>query len=138
MNTQRLNKLASFLDELPREEFDFSEVVKKGDVDSKCDAVCCAMGWTPKLFPELVEWFHDTYTVRLNIRMRDRREEGGYITIASKLFDITRSEADILFTPTLKRPWTGGTSLGRDVAPTVVALSIRRFIEWKKAGGVLS
>ena len=137
MNTRRLNKLASFLDDLPRKKFYFGEVVRDGDVSAVCGTVCCAMGWAPKVFPRLVEWFRSPYGGRLSIRMLGQDKEGSYVVIASILFDITCEEAARLFSPGEIRPWVLGTGLGRHTAPALVAKSIRRFIEWKRAGGEL-
>lgn len=63
----RFEKLASFLDTLPRENFNFSLVLdtstcpapasdtKNTRPSLECGSVGCAIGWTPTVFPRLVE-----------------------------------------------------------------------------------
>ena len=53
---KRLEKLIGFLKVLDRKKFDFGNVVRIWDDKHKCGTVCCAMGWTPAIFPGLVKW----------------------------------------------------------------------------------
>lgn len=130
-NYKRLNKLADFLDTLPNKKFDFDWVVGDYDRELQCGSVCCAMGWTPRVFPKLVEWFeHDNNA--FDVRMKGVSEEGDYIVTAMVLFDISYGEADQLFTPEEPRPWMGNRALSREASAKTVANSIRKFIEWKK------
>lgn len=46
----RLLKLAAFIRTVPREQFDMHVVSET----IMCGTVCCAMGWTTKVFPRLV------------------------------------------------------------------------------------
>ena len=54
----RLLRLAKFLEKLPRRKFDFAELV--ADTEKRhgkdCGTVCCAVGWTPAVFPKLISW----------------------------------------------------------------------------------
>lgn len=59
MNTierARFVKLVEFLEDLPIERFNFAQVVSAFDDQKDCGTVCCAMGWTPRLFPDFVQW----------------------------------------------------------------------------------
>jgi hypothetical protein len=60
---KRLEKLADFLDKLPREKFNFADLVS--EIDKKgCGTVCCAIGWTPKVLPHLVKFTGDSIKLR--------------------------------------------------------------------------
>ena len=130
MNAKRLLDLARFLDELPRAEFDFADVVT--EQDGGCGSVCCAVGWTPRVFPELVEWCQRG-DYDLDVTMRNTKwPENGYILVGSCLFDITRDEATALFTPGYRRPWAGGAGpLHSTATPKQVAASIREFVGYR-------
>lgn len=94
MNTQRLQKLADFLRKLPPERFHFGKVVIH---ETSCGTIGCAMGWTPAVFPELVEWSKGKGTYPLTYC-----PNGGpvdYDDLASTIFDIDRDDAFCLFTP---------------------------------------
>lgn len=62
---KRLEKLAKFLDTLPRKRFDFRDVcrpsveaTRKGmrkTLATDCGSVGCAMGWAPTVFPGLIQ-----------------------------------------------------------------------------------
>lgn len=97
MNTtgkKRMLKLAAFLRELPRKQFKFSEIVKKGP---KCGTVGCAMGWTPVLFPHLVkaelEEDLEDGTKRFDVKTKNSY---GYTNVAREIFDI-QDEGDLVF-----------------------------------------
>lgn len=55
IHIKRLEKLAAFLDKLPRKKFDFSILVAERDEDG-CGTICCAIGWIPAVFPKLITW----------------------------------------------------------------------------------
>lgn len=128
MRISRLKKLADFLENLPPEKFYFGSVIRAHE--NGCGTVACAMGWTPQVFPELVQWREVGTSLDLccpGIRFQD------YTTIASKLFDISGSDATDLFTPNSIRPWNPEEGLPNSAAPKAVAKSIRDFIRWKEA-----
>lgn len=62
IHRERLEKLVNFLEELPEEQFYFGLVIQKWNEARTCGTVGCALGWTPKLFPDLVGWDQSTYS----------------------------------------------------------------------------
>jgi len=139
MNTERLLKLADFLDDLAPEKFDFSRVIHR------CGTVGCAIGWTATVFPELVglsileEQDHsdekDQYTWKTGVKWLGTENPGwaghNYAWVAEKLFDISMQEGFKLFTCDQRRQWTAESSLDALATPKEVAQSIRQFIAWK-------
>lgn len=102
---ERRQKLIDFLRELPREKFDFSIVY---DIRIKgCGCAGCAMGWTPVLFPDLVE-YTDAGWGTFSVRIKDRDNYSasfGYANVAAFLFGMDGEEAECLFAPdTLTQP----------------------------------
>jgi hypothetical protein len=134
MNTDRLLKLADFLDKLPPERFDIYDWVGsdfRGDVDLSCGTTACAIGWATTI-PEFRQ-----LGLSLNIQANCYSHRiiatpvldlGGGITLhgfdaAGHLFDITREDAYYLFD-------TGQVdSLPRDATPADVANRIREFVK---------
>jgi hypothetical protein len=99
VNIKNLDTLIDFLENLEPSKFDFSTVV------NECGTVCCAIGWTPKVFPDLVEYYKEDYGYgRSEIRIRSKTPEPwdtkyGYKEIAVYLFEIDKSRSKRLFTP---------------------------------------
>lgn len=131
MNIERFQKLISFLDQLDESKFNLNSVVKEYDIDDQghiCGTVCCAIGWTPVIFPELVSWRKidypdcpDTLTV-LSV------DVVGYIDVAAKLFDIKEMVAIDLFSP-------GKTDfddyhLSRHATPKQLAQRLRNYLKY--------
>lgn len=58
----RLNKLAAFLDKLPKTHFNFSTVCElyKPNRTNLCGTVGCAMGWAPHVFPKVIGMIFDS------------------------------------------------------------------------------
>lgn len=57
MRQDRLDKLFTFLLELPEEQFDFAQWARNPDEEeSKCGTICCAGGWMPAVDPEHWVW----------------------------------------------------------------------------------
>jgi hypothetical protein len=81
-------KLIEFLEQLAPSKFNFNDVVT--EYKNECGSVCCAIGWTPNIFPEMVSW-----------RNRDvvTKYSQGYIDVAVELFNIDYEWAEDLFTP---------------------------------------
>lgn len=102
MKKDKLLKLAAFLDTLEEDKFDLAQVAISDDEDPMCGSVCCAVGWTPKIFPEEVRWAMPNHYEGLDLACRN---EGGdwvvkeYREVAVQLFEITEAEAHSLFTP---------------------------------------
>lgn len=134
MNKTRLLKLARFLESLPPESFNFSDVVSKST--ESCGSVCCAIGWTPKVFPKLIKWYRRASLAKLGLMMGDCDVD--YIMAGKNLFDITFQESRKLFSPSQTLSWWVGKNIGAAGKPEEVALSIRKFIEWKETEECIS
>lgn len=107
---KRLEKLAAFLDKLPRKKFDLKELVsaRRG----KCIAVACAIGWMPVVFPgEIYQNDCD-------------------IMIAQEFMDLSYEEAHRLF---VSSEDSDLGVLSASATPKQVAREIRKFIKEKSA-----
>ena len=95
IQAKRFKKLIDFLEELDDEKFYFGSVVSKFETvkGKRCGSVCCAIGWTPVVFPKQVAWIEDM------VRVKNYIEIIGYIDVASYLFGMSFSDADNLFSP---------------------------------------
>jgi hypothetical protein len=142
MNKARLVKLAEFLGDLKPEKFNFSNVVSSWDEKNHCGTVCCAIGYTPQLFPEEVEWVADIAPFWMDVEGKRSGAEG-YVEVAAELFDIPPEHAHNLFTPlSLRDPLSeemtdwgttydfpdGVTLLDDDATPKQVSSMIYTYI----------
>lgn len=129
-----LNKLADFLDTLPRSHFDFSIVRKETRRPTKantCGTVGCAIGWCPTVFPRLCtapvsytdEWIAKGYKIDM--------WAGGHAEMGRRLFGISNDDAYLLFTPLEPSP-ADQDMLGSSATPKQVAKRIRTYIAWRK------
>lgn len=130
MNKYRLLKLARFLESLEDKAFDFKNVVSKHE--NSCGSVCCAIGWTPKVFPELIKWFKDPLDWENKLRLEMNGKVCDYLKAAVDIFGITRDESIMLFSPMYRLEWWDDRVFSGSVRPYEVALSIRKFVEWKE------
>jgi hypothetical protein len=131
----RLEKLAQFLDQLPNYKFDFSTVVSSSA--GGCGTVCCAIGWLPAVFPDLVRWAPfderskhcDVFTIR-GIGVAD-----SHFDTAERVLGVTGIESSWLFTPgsNYEEPPPWGQPLRSTALPKEVAAAIRTFCTWRKA-----
>ncbi len=137
MNKDKLNKLADFLDNLEDSKFYFGSVVEDWvgfEKDYVCGSVCCAIGWTPKLFPDEVKWAPGA----VDNLSYEGNSDLDYSDVAARLFNIAVSDADTLFSPnrTPHDPegWIewGIRVLDEAATPKEVAENIRYFIEMKE------
>ena len=138
MKKQRLLKGADFMDELPRKSFEFSKVVDFYDEEKECGTVCCFMGWTPVIFPHLMEWVRDRHN-NWDIKFKDGNPNEIWYGLAADLFNISEHDAYILFTPYDADMWSdykksrlkelGLSRLGVNATPKAVAKNIRRYVE---------
>jgi len=132
---RRLLKLARFLEKLPASKFDFSEIVtfSKKVRGHECGTVCCAIGWTPKVFPKTWKW--EEYYDFLLVARKDLPEKRGedWHEQVCDFFGITGSELNGLFVPgTLYMPWAKEMiPMSNKTTAKEVAKSIRKFIKWK-------
>lgn len=114
----RLLKLADFLDTLKTKQFNFDSCIDGRD-NHGCGTVCCAIGWTPAVFPELVDWDDPCLT------------SWNFDQIAYRLFDIGDDAITYLFVPgflTCDTTNRFGKRLSRNTTPGVVARRIRKFV----------
>lgn len=135
---RRLNKLADFLDGLDPKKFDFASVVAKSYRDQNgrlCGSVCCAIGWTPVVFPRVVEWGSELYC-RISPTIR-QSGLADFLDVGKSLFGLSYRESDALFSPLRAIPWWPKRYISENALPKTVAKSIRKFIEWKKEGNSL-
>lgn len=132
---KRLNKLILFLENLEPKRFYFNTVVSQVD-EKGCGTVCCAIGWTPAVFPRLAKWGPRSYGITTNLKGFTReRELEDYATAASKLFGLNIHTANNLFTPKLQRkvhPILPTCGIG--ASPKKVAGMLRKFLELWDAG----
>lgn len=119
LHKQRLAKLAAFLRELPSKKFDFQWVVREFDPKTNCGTVCCAVGWTPKVFPKLVKWADSS------IKTREGRY--GFIATTELLFGLTGEEAERLFVG--KSRFSRYAVLPPNSTPKQVAKGIEQFLD---------
>lgn len=128
---KRLEKLILFLKNLKPQQFNFGEVVTRLG-DNQCGSVCCAIGWTPAIFPRSVRWVkcrnpYLTTDKEANVFAARNVE---YADVASQLFGIDRRMAHYLFTPSFQKyahyrlPYCSGIS-----HPKKVAAMLQKFLK---------
>lgn len=97
---RRLNKLACFLDTIPRRNFDLTCVVATDDLPTrdvaKCGAAACAVGWCPIVFPRSNIFFDkpDSWST-IDVEFPD----GTNLLGACDFFGLTFDQGHYLFTP---------------------------------------
>lgn len=137
MNTierERMEKLIAFLDVLEPEKFNFDYTVRDW-TPSHCGAVCCAMGWTPKIFPNEVAWTQSG--VAMNTPRTDHHRGIGYDEVASELFGLSYLMAEDLFSPLGQSEIHADLAhMGFDATPQDVAAMLRKFLELLYAGQI--
>lgn len=127
---ERFVKLCDFLDKLPRKKFDFSmpyEVMPTKE--ETCNSAGCAIGWTPSIFPKLVERTHSgDFAWRKEGRL-------SYSGIAVRLFGLPRQTAWDLFAPEDNMCVDPELPQCSEVAtPKQVAKMLRKFLARVEAG----
>lgn len=136
----RLIRLAEFLEGLPDQLFDYAtftnvrgkhplEALKQG---GGCGTTACAAGWTPSVFPDLLEFVpHNEYGDRNQLipRFKGSTSNAAWDTMArpfdtwdtmARLFDISTHDAKHLFHPDV-------AGLGWKATAKQVADHIRKF-----------
>lgn len=128
----RLLRLAAFLDKLKPRKFDFCTVIRGRP---RCGTVGCAMGWTPKIWPKLVEWDKNEFGELTGIKFCDSKKYKDTETIIHELFCIDYDDINYLFFPNSDHPayWQSGQGCGKDATAKEVAESIRQFVKYKKS-----
>ena len=139
---RRLLKLADFLDELPKERFDYREWVDNnwnGKLDISCNSKACAFGWA-----STIKSFR-----KLGLRLMKTQNFGyGYICLAKEdgttygdefvagrvIFGLTEEETSFLFIPNHPYDLDDGNELcspSDEATPKQVAKHIRKFVKFK-------
>jgi hypothetical protein len=147
IHARRLLKLADFLDELPRQKFDFATLVREDGKPvlealkagkTECGTVACAIGWTPAVFPRLAKWgevrgFFGVRKIVLptDAAARDKSSREALILTAAKLFGLSEDDTDTLFVPDY---YERRGRLRNNATPKRVAKHIRRFVEKARRG----
>lgn len=133
IHKERLNMLIIFLDELDEERFTLTNSVLL--IDDGCGSICCAIGWTPKIFPDLVRWTGErslTHGLAL-----DGNESAAYSEVAQELFGIDNWMAIDLFAPDGQvRVHSALPECGAYATPKEVANMLRKFLELVEAGEI--
>lgn len=122
MNRERLLRLATFLDALPAERFDFSNWVGKnwgGMPDLSCGTTACAVGWAATL-PDM------------GLTLDPKNNWGGItmnkgqdpLRAACTAFDLSDDDAEKLFVSC----WGREGRLPLDASAQEVAAHIRKFV----------
>lgn len=130
---ERFFQLIKFLERLPKKKFNFGHVVESVD-ENNCGSVCCAIGWTPALFPDLVQWNGKS---RTPWALSTNGNWAYYPDVASELFGIDPSIAGDLFTPEDQgfiHPELG--CVYEDESPKRVASVMRKFDKLLKEGKI--
>ncbi len=90
LGAYRLNELADFLADLPREKFDYASVVQTPAAQkvptcgvealANCGTTCCAMGWMPAIWPQDWRWgpIWSSYSGFFRYSSLERCLSGGY------------------------------------------------------------
>jgi hypothetical protein len=116
MNKERLLTIATFLDNLPPEKFNFDRYVTKHE--NGCGTVCCAIGWFPQIFPEIWIW----KPIGRNILHPGTfRLEKSFSTTLEEFLDLSIFQLQRLFYPNRFLP--------PDITPNQLATQIRSFVE---------
>src|SRR5438093_919703 len=106
MNTKRLLKLADFLDELPREKFDFGQIAYQGGKPMaealklgavRCGTVACAIGWMPAVWPRELNWRERKmwYNKAINVVLCNDERVMNY-DVAENWFGLTETQVQVL------------------------------------------
>lgn len=132
VNKPRLLKLIKFLETLKPKQFYFPEVVRSKNYSNvNCGAICCAIGWTPVIFPSLVEYDGT------DVRMKNSGLCGEYSYVARDLFGMERLVASDLFCPNnQKGVHPSLKECGDGARPKTVAKMLRHFIKLVEAGEI--
>lgn len=123
---ERLDTLESFLETLPEDQFYFGSYVLK-QVHG-CASIACALGWTPKLFPELVTWELRPGSMGGYISSKDTGHIG--IVVGTELFGVDLETAEWLFAPGAIHSHFGDNLLENSATAKQVAEHIRKYLRW--------
>ena len=136
INQTRLQKLIDFLILLEPNRFNFNKVWD-GLEDAKggCGSCGCAMGWTPTLFPDLVQRTVGCYAT---VEMVDDSDKSyGYERVAQRLFNMDSETARFLFSPEFQS-WVHEElpNCGMNAKPAEVAEMLTQYLELVNEGRI--
>jgi hypothetical protein len=125
IHKRRMRKLIAFLRELPRDKFDYSNTVTQ--FKNNCGTVCCAIGWTPHLFPRIAVWrkfklWDGSPKMGLGIRNKNNGTDS-YPELSEFLFGIPDPVTEYLF-----NPFCSENSLSCGSTPKQVALHLEKWL----------
>lgn len=130
---RRMLRLAKFLDGLPPKKFDLRIIVDgttkapcKADIQNEaCGTVGCAMGWSPIVFPTMLEYRQGSYGPEdfdVVIKNKSHKPKKNFHAIM-KVLGIDYHESVDLFDP--------GGYMSNNVGPKDVARKIRKLVKDK-------
>ena len=93
VNESKLLKMLAFLAELPEEKWFFGDVIDQEE--DGCGTVCCAIGWSPLIFPEEAKWTIGKFGGNVN--------DEGYDETGSHIYGMSELVAEHLFSPGTRR-----------------------------------
>lgn len=127
IHKERLQKLITFLETLNPARFDF------GVVMNECGTIGCAMGWTPQVFPEIVEWTEDR-----NLHLKSSPAKWDWFEeVAQELFGMHKGTAELLFTPqNQSRVHADLAYCGYSSNPKQIADMLRQFLGMVESGSI--
>jgi hypothetical protein len=101
VSRKRIAKLATFIKNLKSEKLDMGQVAYIGDSGNmdpkKCNSAGCAMGWSPIVFPDLLEYRKPTKESKVwDIRLKRKKKVLNYEAI-SEVLGIPDDDAAHLF-----------------------------------------
>ena len=142
---KKLEKLATLLEALPRERFDYEHWVGpkwEGKKDLSCGTTACALGWATTLFKKLelracvdeASMGDRTMYCEVVLAGTDLEDFGA----AAKFFNISMSQAEVLFSPSVDfnpDSWEydrngGCESPNSSATPKQVAKHIQKFVSF--------
>ena len=122
---KRLEKLIGFLKTLDNNKFNFYYVITRRNEKYNCGAVCCAIGWTPAIFPNLVKWG----TSFSKLKWKNERILRDYGDIACELFGIRERLSYPLFRPGGQFEVHGDLEMNKGNSPKQVAKMLEKFLK---------
>lgn len=102
---ERMQKLIEFLEELEPSKFNIANLITKYDYTNECGTVCCAVGWLPAVFPNLVKWERDLMSGEACLALANdeanKDDSFGYFwwEIPCQIFGIELEQVEMLFNP---------------------------------------
>jgi len=122
----KMTKLIDFLITMPRKDFNFEVVVSKQN-NKGCGTVCCAIGWTPIIFPKEAKW---SAVARFKDHANSAVNGKYYALVASDIFGMSDHLADHLFAPDSQEAVHRSLpNAGDKVTPKKFAKVLKKFME---------